>query len=497
MTLAEELGDLPHLASPAALARADIGKKFLYPPHLQLINRELMVAWATPNSRLIINLPYQHGKSWALTYFAAWALLMWPETRIVLISANKSLADKTGNKVKDVIEKFGREVGVQLRPDSKAKGEWVIEGHEGGMLSRGVGAAIVGRPSDLLLLDDLLPKAKMALSAARLEDHWQWYQTEPYSRLGPTAPIICVGTRWVRNDIFGRIIREEENEEDPNLKEGWKVIKLKALAEAGDPLGRKSGEPLWPARVPLARLLKIQKERTRWFQAGWQQEPQEDKGLWFQPYDADGKLVWPVYKDLGDAYSLDVRGQRRRIYLYRECVRIVTMDWAWGKKKTSDFTSPGAYAVTPSGDLLTLEVMNERWRPEELAPELEKFCIKWAPFLVAVEVGHPTLAQDYRRYRGIPEIRWLTTRGANKLARALQGITMSQNGRVYLPDPQPPWVRPFLAQLSAFTGDEQSGEHDDMVDQLNYACILATEMRGVSNRDAWEPEVLIPGKEPW
>lgn len=499
MNIQDVLTQFPHLASPAALARADMGMKFLLPPHLELINRELMKAWATPDSRTAINLPFGHGKSViASQYFPAWVMLLWPDTRIIMIGATEALATSFGGKVKDVVARFGPDLGINLREDSQAKGRWNVEGKEGGMLCKGVGGSVLGYHCELFLIDDVIKDAKSAMSGPCLEDHWIWYKAIVDGRLMPGARVFAIGTRWVRKDLFGRIKEEEENCPS-ELREGWKFIKLKGIAEKDDPLGRKPGEALWPRRRSAARLLHMKETAYRWFRAAIQQEPEEEKGLWFQPYDAEGNLAWPVYKDVGDAFAVDRRGERRKIWHKNECIPIITMDWAWGKKKTSDFTSPGAYVVTPDAELLILEVKNERWRPEELAPELEKFCIAHPSFVVAVEEGHPTLATDYKKYAGIPEIRWLKTRGANKLARALQGITMSQNGKVFVPHNYAslPWVKPFLQQLAAFTGDESSGEHDDQVDQMVYAAILSQQLRGRIMGRSEGPVRLLPGKEQW
>lgn len=88
-------------------------------------------------------------------YFPAWVLLNWPQTRIALGSYEESFACTFGGKVRDLINRYGPEFGIHIRHDSSAKGEWVIEGHGGGMVCKGRGGALTGRPADLLILDDL------------------------------------------------------------------------------------------------------------------------------------------------------------------------------------------------------------------------------------------------------------------------------------------------------------------------------------------------------
>src|SRR5215207_3391867 len=61
--------------------------------------------------------------------------------------------------------------------------------------------------------------------------------------------------------------------------EKWYVIRLPAIAEAGDPLGREIGQPLWPEEKSL---LALQQERkilgTRDWNALYQQYPTTEEG---------------------------------------------------------------------------------------------------------------------------------------------------------------------------------------------------------------------------
>lgn len=489
MSVAEALADLPHLMSPVALARADTEGKFQVPPHIDLINRELMDVAFGKTDRLMINLPFQHGKSLISShYFPAWVLLLFPHTRIILAAHEERYATQYGSKVKDVIEKWGKPLGVRLKEDSQAKGEWVVDRHGGGMVCRGMKGALQGRPADLFLIDDPLKDPEQALSSVILENQWDWYQTVAFSRLGPKAPIVIITTRWVKNDLCGKIMSESRDS-----GEKWKVIKIPALAKEDDILGRKPGEALWEERVPRARLEMIRKKRGRWFSACWQQEPEDAEGMWFKPKWPDGRWRWPLFTDVGDAYSLPLEGGRRKLVVKPEVMIIVTVDWAWSKKSTADHTAIGTFGLTPSGEGLVLDQRNKRLRPEELAPALADVCRDYHPHLVAVETGHPTLANEYRRHPEIPEIRWLSTESKNKLARALHAIMMCENGRIYVPDNDPPWLYDYASQMAGFTGNDD--ESDDMVDDTSYFCKLAQELRVVKRRDEQGPEVLDFGKD--
>src|SRR5882724_2707604 len=173
MTRQEAERQVPHLLSPAHLAMADSNLKWKPVPHLRLINDALVRAWQTDNSRTAIVVPFQHGKSvLGSVYFPAWVLLRWPETRIGMGSYEESFACNFGAKVRDIVQRFGPGLGRHLRDDTNAKGEWVIDGYGGGMVCKGRGGALVGRPVDLLILDDLIKNAEEAQSQTILDGIW-------------------------------------------------------------------------------------------------------------------------------------------------------------------------------------------------------------------------------------------------------------------------------------------------------------------------------------
>lgn len=486
----------PHLASPAALARADRGEKFKLPAHLLAINKDLMRAGTRPGSRVIINCPYQHGKSTlASVYFPAWVLLLWPDTRILLVSQQESFASLFGQQVRDIIERWGASHGVALREDSSAKGEWRIDGHDGGMVCKGPSGGVIGRPADLVIIDDLIKNHEQALSATMTESHWNFYRTAIHGRLRNRTSVVIVMTRWTRNDLVGQILRASKKTGDD-----WQVVKYKAIAEADDPLGRKPGEPLWPEEISLNHLKSARALSERWFRACWQQEPEEEDGAWFHPRAVAGRHEgWPLYHDAQDTWVLDCHP--RKIIQKADCTYLVVADWAYSRKKTADHTAVGAFALTPHSDLLTLEVVNVRVGPRELAPLLCRVCNpshgRWPPATVlAVEQGHPTLADDLGAYR-VPPVRWVKTRSKNKLQRALSAIFMGENQRIYLPgSPYPePWLLEYVSQLVAFTGDDD--DEDDMADMTGMAGDLATQLRPRSSAYEDEPCVLTEGRREW
>ena len=95
-----------------------------------------------------------------------------------------------------------------------------------------------------MILDDL---QNSALSSTERESLWQWYREVLMPRLEPNGSIAYIQQRWGEDDIPGRIVDSPEGKD-------WRVLRLPAIAEAGDPLGRKPGESLWPRTLAAVRV---------------------------------------------------------------------------------------------------------------------------------------------------------------------------------------------------------------------------------------------------
>ena len=450
------------------------------------MNETLVRAWLTPNSRTKISVPFQHGKSILCSiYFPAWVLLLWPETRIALGSYETGFAANFGARVRDIINRYGPALDVELRTDTKAKSEWAIHKYGGGMVCKGRGGPLTGRPADLLIIDDPIKNPQEAQSQIVLDNLWEWYQTVAYSRLGPRAPVVVVGTRWCTQDLHGRLEAESKVG-----GEQFETILFSAICESDDDiLGRKVGEALWPERVPLARLQRVAKTRPRWFKACWQGKPLDEEGLHFQPRE------WPHYTDVGDAWRVRL-GLVWHNYRKVDCTILVALDWAQRGKKDSDHTAFVVAALTCDGLLLILDVFNNRLRQEENAPALASYCRKWRipdsesdvtdPLIVASDddMLSESMALECRRYRDIPEIRRMGIKGRSKLVRAQAGIIRSQNDLFLLPDPPEEWFEGMADQLSSFTGEE--GAEDDIADCFGILGRLADEFKPGEDRDGYD-----------
>ena len=136
-------------------------------------------------------------------------------------------------------------------------------GYQGSFKTIGVGGSLTGEPVDMLIMDDLYKDAASAWSPVIRQNVADWYDTVASTRLHNDSQQLMVFTRWHMEDLAGRLL-EQEGEYDPiDNPQGWTLISFPAIQNKPpselDP--RAEGEPLWPERHSLSKLLEI-KERT-------------------------------------------------------------------------------------------------------------------------------------------------------------------------------------------------------------------------------------------
>jgi len=237
---------------------------------------------------LVVCMPPQHGKSELCSkYLPAWYLGNYPDRRVILTSYEADFAAQWGRKARDLLEQWGWVFGIRVARRSSAVHRWDIEGREGGMTTAGVGGPITGRGAHLLVVDDPIKNDEEARSPTMRQKQWDWWQSTASTRLRPRGLMIVVQTRWHRDDLAGRILREAKTN-----GQRWREIRLPALAEADDPLGREPGEALWPEVYTREHLLRVQSSRTNYYwRAMYQQDPlAEGSTEWADSY--FGPEIW-------------------------------------------------------------------------------------------------------------------------------------------------------------------------------------------------------------
>jgi predicted phage terminase large subunit-like protein len=409
--------------------------------HHRLLIRELEALATGDTDRLMLLLPPGSAKStYASLVFPPWWFARHPGSSIVAASHTASLARHFGRGVRGLVEQHASRLGYALDPASRAAHRFgTTSGAE--YYATGVRGPITGRRADLILIDDPVKSQAEADSPAARDHLWSWFRSDLTTRLKPGGRILLIMTRWHPDDLGGRIL------EGPDA---WRTLRLPALAEAGDPMGRAPGEALWPeweSAEALARKRAIVGERA--FAALFQQDPRPRTGRLFLP---------------------------ARIPIVDDPVTAVAVR-AWDLAATAqtagrdpDFTVGLKLGRDAGGQFVVLDVVRLRGGPHEVEQAIVATA---AADGSAVAIGLP---QDPGQ-AGRAQIRYLTARLAGhrvvaspetgaKETRAMPVASQANAGNLALR--RAPWNRALLEELQDFP----HGAKDDQADALSRAFSL-------------------------
>lgn len=276
MDLSHQTNLIPELwrANPARMGEHLLGHRYKRYRHIDYISKILANRIAKGGARLIISMPPRHGKSWLISrLLPVWFLDHWPERSIILASYEASFAASWGRQARNLIQEYEHTLGIRLSNDSQAADRWnTTQG--GGMITAGVGGPITGRGGDLIIVDDPVKNDEEAQSATYRQKVIDWWNSTLYTRAEPNASIVVLMTRWHQRDVSGFLLsKESETHED------WEEIRIPAVAEVDDCLGRKPGEALCPERYNVDGLDQIRRSvGSRVWTSLYQQRPSAQEG---------------------------------------------------------------------------------------------------------------------------------------------------------------------------------------------------------------------------
>lgn len=239
---------------------------------------------------LLISAPPRHGKSRLATVaLPLWILELYQQHMVGVVTYGEELSTDFSREIRDIVKTNQNLLSVRLRHDVTRVANFLTTAG-GGLKAVGLRGAITGRGFNVLVIDDYIKEPKEAESATYLESLWTWYRTVARTRLEPGAVIIIVATRWVKNDLHGKIMKLQEL----TGRNFFEYVTLPALAYEDppenlpperwplgypDPLGRAPGAPLFPERYSKQDIENLKIELGgRWFEAMFQQNPHGDEG---------------------------------------------------------------------------------------------------------------------------------------------------------------------------------------------------------------------------
>lgn len=460
--------------SPLALAH-HIMADFADRPHLAYLSERITRAVADVEAgierRIIVEMPPRTGKSLLATQVTpAWLLSKHPDWPILVTSYSGQLATSWGRQVRRWITD-GRLEGITIAPDAGAASDWeTVQG--GALRSRSIREPLTGYGARVLIVDDPHKDHADAHSKHARDEVWNWWQSVAQTRLQPPSLVIVIMTRWHEDDLVGRLL-STEHDGDPD---DWEVIRLPAIAEEGDVLGRELGEPLLSPLVAET----IEEANRRWelvkravgsytWSALYQQRPAPAEGAIFSmdswrywttdPALVDGDRVLPLPDERllaqgqwVDSWDLAFKG-------------VATSDWVVGQRWVR--VDADRYLIAQSRDRSSFTETQERmlvWARTN-DPAASPYGRHVHKRLVEDAANGPAILDSLRRkIAGLKAIK----ADKSKEARARAVTPEIESGNVIIPYPAQPgheWVNDYLSEFRNFPNDA----HDDQVDATTQA----------------------------
>jgi predicted phage terminase large subunit-like protein len=407
--------------------------------HTKVICAHLQALGDNEIQKLMIFMPPRHGKTYHASerFPAFFEGLNGGNADVILASYTIDRARASSRKVRELFkEPTWPFVDTRLDPDSQAVDEWRTT--SGGIIkAAGVGGSMTGFGAHLLAIDDPIKGRAEANSLLQRESQWEWYTDVARTRLMAKARELLVTTRWHEDDIAGRI------HSTPAIAK-WTVLRLPAIAEENDPLGREVGEPLAPElgiEIPRPELGEIS---SRGFAALYQGNPTPQEGDLF-------KRSW-----FSRRYAALPEMKRAAMYL----------DGAWKEGIGNDRSAIGLWG-TDGVNYYLIDVWAGRVEYPDLKLKMYDYWKRWReiaptvwPCVEDAASGIPII-QEFRRTTNIPIVGVKVDK--SKYTRAEAVTPLFESMRCLLPE-DAPWLDEWIEEHLSFPG-----KHDDMVDTTSGA----------------------------
>jgi predicted phage terminase large subunit-like protein len=406
--------------------------------HCELIDRLEAVLTGSCN-RLMVQMPPGYAKStYGSVLFPAYFLSRHAGSQIIATSHTASLAEHFGRQVRRVICEYGDTLGLKLAQDSRAAGRFSLA-TGGGYFAAGIRGPITGRRADLILIDDPIKSWAEAESLVYRDALYDWYRAELTARLKPNGRIVLLMARWHEDDLAGRLLRGPGD---------WQNLRLPALAETGDVLGRAEGEPLWPAWEDEAAVNRRRAEvGERAFAALYQQSPKPPEDALFNTKTIMIVPETPVLKRTVRAWDLAASLP--------------------GAGRNPDYTVGLKLGTGQQDILIVLDVIRIQASPAGVIARIKEAARQdGVDTVIALpqDPGQAGVAQIAAMSAELIGYRvTATVESGAKIARAMPAATLIDAGKINLL--AAPWNENFLRELEAFPDSQK----DDQVDALSRA----------------------------
>jgi predicted phage terminase large subunit-like protein len=388
-----------------------------------------------------------HNTQLSTKNLSAWVSGLFPAWDIGVASYSDTMAEDMGADVRAIMtspqfrQAFPQH---QLRKGGTSKSN--IQTTAGGRrVFVGRGGALTGRGMNLGIGDDLFKDHEEARSQAVRDAAWNWFTKVFMTRRMGRKLVILTMTRWHSDDIIGRITDPENPHYNAIEAKKWKIIRLPAIAEEDDPLGRQVGEALWESAYGLDFLQSQQRLDPLGFAALYQQRPTVADGVLFR-------------RENIQRYHLSDLPENLRYY--------AASDHAVGTKQRNDPSCFGVVGVDPQSNIYLTDLFWQRVPTDRAVEQMLLMNTLKNPLIWWAEKGHisqsigPFLRKRMMEEQNYINLREVTPKD-DKETRAQSIAGRVAMGKVYIP--YGAIYDKAVEEMLAFP----NGVHDDFVDMLS------------------------------
>jgi len=419
------------------------GEEIIWNWHHDVICDALFDCHTGQEKRLIINVPPRSLKSFICNIaWPAWLMGKNPRIKIISISYAQELSGKFSRDQRQLMSsKWYKDIFPKTILSKKKASEGEFELTEGGFrLATSTGGILTGRGADVIIIDDPI-KPDDAHSEVQRANSIRWIEGTLMTRLDNKQKGVMV------------MIMQRLHEEDPTghflEKGGWRHLCFPAIAEEDEiwrlsdktVFRRKQGKVLHPAHEPRGALDNLKRDMGNMhFSSQYQQNPMPVEGNivkqeWFHYY---SKLPEDGYSEY-----------------------IISIDSAMKEGKNNDWSVCTVW-LKQKKDYYLMSVIRRKMNFPDLHRCIKMLEREYRPRKILVEdVGSGTSLIQQLRVEGI---RCTSCKPlGDKMERFSAASIAFEQGRVFFPDNEPPWMNCLMHELLTFLGCK----HDDQVDSVS------------------------------
>jgi len=409
-------------------------EEFVVKPYIVEIITTLEKVARGEIKRLIINIPPRMGKTQlAVINYIAWVLANNPKAKFIHLSYSNELALKNSASARDLITsvEYQRYFNYNLSNVENAKGNWVIQDHEGGCYATGSGGQITGfGAGDIkaspfcgsIIIDDPLKADDSHSTIERNKVNERFFETIVSRLNNVNVPIIVIMQRLHEDDLSGHLLAVEPKD--------WHHLKIPAIID---------NQSIWEEKYPLDYLHKLQKANPSIFAGQFMQEPAPMDGNIF-------KSEWVKYHNHSEEFT--------EIYQ--------SWDTAIKKEQGNDFSVCTTWGVKDNHFYL-LDCKKVKLEFPELLKCLKDEYNKHRPRQILIEdkASGSQLLQVLRRETQLPIVAYDVSGKGDKEARFRRITPRFESGRVYFSNRH--FVKEVELELKLFP----NSKNDDIVDSIS------------------------------